>query len=77
MNNAIGTLKFSAKGDKLVACHAFDNDVVELMDFDNTTGIISNPIVIYTQYDTASASFTGVIWCRVFARRQITLCIGQ
>ena len=43
LNNSIGTLKFSSKGNKLVACHAFDNDVVELMDFDNTTGIISNP----------------------------------
>jgi gliding motility-associated-like protein len=44
-NNAIGTLKFSSKGDRLVAVHAFDNDVVQLMDFDNTTGIITNPVV--------------------------------
>jgi len=44
-NNAMGTLKFSSKGNKLVACHAFDNDAVQLMDFDNTTGIITNPIV--------------------------------
>jgi gliding motility-associated-like protein len=43
-NNAIGTLKSSVKGDKLVALHAFQNDIVELMDFDNTTGMITNPI---------------------------------
>jgi gliding motility-associated-like protein len=43
-NNAIGTLKFSSKGNKLAACYAFDNDIVQLMDFDNQTGIISNPL---------------------------------
>ncbi|MBK7557807.1 MAG: hypothetical protein IPI54_05730 [Chitinophagaceae bacterium] len=41
--NSIGTLKFSSKGNKLAACHAFDNDAVQLMDFDNTTGVISTP----------------------------------
>ena len=44
--NALGTLKFSAKGSKFVAVHSLENDCVELMDFDNTTGILSNPIVI-------------------------------
>lgn len=44
--NELGSLKFSAKGRKIVAAHSFDNDLVELMDFDNTTGMISNPIII-------------------------------
>lgn len=45
--NALGTLKFSADGKKMAAVHSFENNVVELMDFDNTTGLFSNPIVIH------------------------------
>jgi gliding motility-associated-like protein len=45
--NALGTIKFSSKGKKFAAVHSLENDVVELMDFDNTTGIFSNPIVIH------------------------------
>jgi gliding motility-associated-like protein len=59
-NNAIGTLKFSSKGNKLAACHAFDNDAVELMDFDNTTGVISNPLIIHPNAIPHQPSFTGV-----------------
>lgn len=44
--NALGTLKFWAKGTKLAAVHSFYNDAIELMDFDNTTGVLSNPIII-------------------------------
>ncbi|MBL7701900.1 MAG: gliding motility-associated C-terminal domain-containing protein [Ferruginibacter sp.] len=44
--NELGTLKFSAKGSKFVAVHSLENDCVEIMDFDNTTGLLSNPIVI-------------------------------
>lgn len=60
VNNAIGTLKFSSKGNKLVACHAFDNDAVELMDFDNTTGVISNPLVIHPNAIPHAPNFIGV-----------------
>lgn len=42
--NPIGALKFSANGKKLAAAYSYDNDFVELMDFDNTTGILSNPV---------------------------------
>ncbi len=44
-NNQIGALKFSAQGNKLVSVNAFDINSVSLMDFDNTSGIISNPEV--------------------------------
>lgn len=44
-NNAIGTLKFSANGTKLAAVHAFENNSVELMDFNNLTGELSSPVV--------------------------------
>ena len=39
---SLGTLKASPDGSKIVACYQFLN-VVELFDFDNSTGVISNP----------------------------------
>ncbi len=60
INNAIGTLKFSSKGNKLAACHSFDNDVVELMDFDNTTGIISNALTFKPNATPHQSTYTGV-----------------
>ncbi|HMU08920.1 MAG TPA: gliding motility-associated C-terminal domain-containing protein [Ferruginibacter sp.] len=59
-NNAIGTLKFSSKGTKLAAVHSFDNDVVELMDFNNTTGVISNPVIFKPNATPHTPSFIGV-----------------
>lgn len=44
-DNAVGTLKFSSNGKYLVAAHSYGNNVFELMDFDHTTGILSNPLV--------------------------------
>jgi gliding motility-associated-like protein len=58
--NALGTLKFSSKGNKLAACHAFDNDAVELMDFDNTTGMLSNSIIIHPSTMPHLPNFVGV-----------------
>ncbi len=57
-NNAIGALKFSADGTKLAAVHSFQNDVVELMNFDNTTGVISNPVVF--KPNSFLATLTGI-----------------
>lgn len=59
-NNAIGTLKSSADGKKLVAVHSFQNDVVELMDFDNSTGAISSPILFKPNAVAPNPSFIGV-----------------
>ncbi len=58
-NNSIGTLKFSSKGNKLAAVHSFFHDAVELMDFDNTTGIISNPVVFNPNTTPRQLNFTG------------------
>ena len=60
INNAIGTLKFSSKGNKLAACHAFDNDVVQLMDFDNTTGVISNSLIFKPNAIPHQSTYTGI-----------------
>jgi gliding motility-associated-like protein len=59
-NNALGTLKFSADGKKFAAIHSFGNDAVELMDFDNTTGIISNAINFRANTNTPTNAFSGV-----------------
>ena len=60
LNNAIGTLKFSAKGNKLIACHAFENDAVQLMDFDNQTGIISNSVVFKPNTISPDLTYPGI-----------------
>jgi len=59
-NNAIGTLKFSSKGNKLAAIHSFFYDAVELLDFDNTTGVISNPVIFNPNAIPRQISFTGI-----------------
>jgi gliding motility-associated-like protein len=59
-NNALGTLKFSADGTKLVAVHSFRNDLVELMDFDNSTGQISNPVLFRPNASAIPSSYSGV-----------------
>lgn len=57
-NNAIGALKFSTDGTKLAAVHSFQNDCVELMDFDNTTGVISNPVIF--KPNAIQSTLTGI-----------------
>ena len=57
--NALGTLKFWAKGTKLAAVHSFYNDAIELMDFDNTTGVLSNPIIIHPTSTPVSPGVYG------------------
>jgi gliding motility-associated-like protein len=57
-NNSIGAMKFSVDGSKLAVVHSFQNNCIELMDFDNRTGIISNQIVI--RPDAAVPLFTGL-----------------
>ncbi len=42
--NPIGTLKFSADGKKLAAVYSFETDTIEVMHFDNTSGLITNPV---------------------------------
>jgi gliding motility-associated-like protein len=42
--NPIGALKFAANGKKLAAVYSFENNEIELMDFDNTSGLLTNPV---------------------------------
>jgi gliding motility-associated-like protein len=58
-DHAIGYLKFSTNGERLLCCNSYLN--TELFDFDSTTGTVSNPRVIYTgtQYYGAEFSPSG------------------
>ena len=44
-NTAIGYLKFSLNSQKL-ACAIYDEDIIDIFDFDNSTGTLSNLITI-------------------------------
>ena len=44
-NTAIGYLKFSPNSQKL-ACAIYDEDIIDIFDFDNSTGVLSNFITI-------------------------------
>lgn len=59
-DNTVGALKFSGNGQHLAALHAYENNVVELMDFDNKTGIITNPVVFRPDPVGLPQTFTGV-----------------
>jgi gliding motility-associated-like protein len=43
--NSIGAMKFSADGKKLAVAHGYDADRVEILDFNTTTGAITNPVI--------------------------------
>lgn len=53
--NAVGYMKASPCGNKIACAVSFDS-FVELFDFNNTTGIVSNPVFLGT---FASPSFSG------------------
>ena len=59
-SNAIGTLKFSADGQHVAAVHAYDNNLIELSDFNKLTGFISNPVRFSPDPLGAPQTFTGV-----------------
>ena len=52
----LGYLKFSPDGTKLISCNY--QDLVELFDFDNNTGIISNPRLITNRFGNYGAEFS-------------------
>jgi gliding motility-associated-like protein len=59
-SNAIGSLKFSNNGSLLAAAHSYGNNIVELMQFDNTTGVLSNPVYFKPAVTGTIQNFTGV-----------------
>jgi gliding motility-associated-like protein len=59
-SNSIGTLKFSIDGKQLAAVHSYENNVIELMDFDNFTGSLTSPVVFSPDQAGIKPLFTGV-----------------
>jgi gliding motility-associated-like protein len=59
-SNSIGTLKFSIDGKQLAAAHAYENNVIELMYFNNATGLLTNPVLFSPDPSGMPATFTGV-----------------
>ena len=58
-SNTIGAMKFSNDGTKLAAAHGYSNDFIELLDFDNTTGVFSNAKVFRANTTPPSSASTG------------------
>ncbi len=49
--NSIGQLKASPNGNKIAVC-ILRNSIIEILDFDNQTGIVSNPVTIFYPGDS-------------------------
>ena len=56
VENVWGYMKISPDGSKLAICHAVEN--FELLDFDNATGMVSNPLVLRTGDGMYSVEFS-------------------
>ncbi|MFV7235203.1 T9SS type B sorting domain-containing protein [Flavobacterium sp. ZB4R12] len=56
---AIGNMKISPDGTKLIVCNTFFNNA-ELFDFNTTTGIVSNPnVIINSPFEITGAEFSS------------------
>ena len=55
-NSVWGYMKISPNGSKLAICHMINNS--ELFDFDNTSGLVSNPIVLTTGTSAYGVEFS-------------------
>jgi gliding motility-associated-like protein len=45
-DNTMGYMKIAPNGSKLAVCHT--QSICQLLDFDNATGMVSNPLTLYT-----------------------------
>jgi len=59
LQNSIGALKFSCKGNKLAAALSYGTDKVELLDFNNQTGVLSNPIIFRANTSVLPLEMSG------------------
>ncbi len=58
-DNTIGAMKFSPDGKKIAIAHSYDINIVQILDFDDSTGIISNPIT-FSSFGTSDRGVYGV-----------------
>lgn len=59
LQNSVGAMKFSVHGNKLAAAFGYGIDKVELLDFDNQTGMLSNSILFTANTFTGTLEFSG------------------
>jgi len=53
-NQGVGSMKFSHDGDKLAMCNQNNNDILDILDFNKTTGSFSNRLNIYNVADAGN-----------------------
>lgn len=59
LDNSIGAMKFSSKGNRLAAAFGFGIERVELLDFNNQTGVLSNSIVFKANNSVLPVELNG------------------
>ncbi len=59
IRNTVGAMKFSPDGTKIAIANSYENRHVQLFDFNDTTGIVSNPITL-PGYDGEPTTVYGV-----------------
>lgn len=59
IRNTVGAMKFSPNGEKVAIANSYDNNQVQLYNFDDTTGILSNPIT-FTGFNGLTANVYGL-----------------
>lgn len=59
LTSSVGAIKFSAKGNKLAGAFGYAIDKVELLDFNNQTGLLSNGIVFTANSYNGPLDFSG------------------
>lgn len=54
--NSVGTMKFSPNGEKIAIANSYDNNSVQLLDFNDLTGEVNNPTTL-TGYNGSSGVY--------------------
>lgn len=72
-NNVIGQMKISPSGNKIAVAHS-NNKKIELFDFNNSTGVISNQVVLHTG---GSSSITENVYGLEFSPNGEVLYAGK
>lgn len=72
-NNVLGQMKISPSGNKIAVAHSNDKKI-ELFDFNNSTGVISNQVALHT---SGSSSITEMVYGLEFSPNGEVLYAGK
>ena len=73
-SNAIGAMKFSNDGTMLAAAHGYSNDIIELLSFDNTTGLLTNPRTFRCNTSSPLANSVGTYGIEFSPNNKLLYC---